>query len=656
MNISFYNGVSGIKTYQYGIDIWGDNIANINTTAYRAQEVDFKSLFSSGNTSTYTGMSIDSPVATSDIGLGSSKSVSVMSTKQGSIKDSDNVFDLAIEGDGFFKVQGANKEEYYTRAGNFVRDNTGTLVNVNGEKVLGIDAKTLKNEGDKWTFDSSIDTSNIFTKTDNLTPLTVPETITFPAQASKNISLGGNLNNGYVADNVKPADTNSDFGVLYNTDKTDMQIKNGQNLVFSFGNNISYEDGLIKIDNCINNDVLDGKEVNIDFNVNGENIKLTLPDGSTKQTIINAIANELDTKNILYDKTENGIMIKSTTKLTIKNNNGEFFPNASAEILTYRSNSSKKGEFTTINDFINELQNLANDVYPNTTKIGLDEKGKLYIQNDADNEINAVSLKANNTNDAFFENLGRLGNTINPHTASNSLIFNQNYQGFTGDIIDAQGNKNNLKFDFIKTKIDNNTTTWNATITETLQDGTVVSKTNQDFIFNKDGGLLSNPKTITIDNNGTPTVIDFGDNFDGLTSFTKKNTGFKYSQDGVLNGNLTQYDVNENGEIIANFSNGKSGIIGALPLFHFQNEQGLDNIGYQNYVETSNSGKAFTYINSEGKYILGAKIKNYALETSNVSMSEALTELIVMQKAFNSNAKSITTSDQMIQKAIDMKR
>jgi len=653
---SLYNGVSGVKTYQTGIDVWGDNIANVNTTGYKAQNVDFATLFNSGNTSTYTGMTIDSPVVQSDIGLGGSTVVTTMDTKQGSIKNTDNVFDLAIEGDGFFRVQGTNKENFYTRAGNFVRDNTGTIVNINGEKLLGIDAKTLTKKGDNWEYNSSVDTTNIFANTDNLTPLIAPESITFPAIATKKASLAGNLNNGSVADNVKPANIDSDFGVLYNNDSNNMNIKNGQNLVFGFGDNISYDSGLIKIDNCINDDVVDGKNVNIDFDVNGINIKLTLLDGSSKSQIIDAVAQKLDEKNILYDKSDAGLTIKAKDKLIIKHKNGEFFKNASAEVLTYTSKAdTTKGEFTTIKDFTKELQTLADNTYPNSTSVGIDEKGQIYIQNNLDTPITATSLKANNTNDNFFENLGRLGNIINPNTASSSLVFNHSYEGFSGDIIDSQGNKNNLKFDFIKTKSTNNTTTWSATITETSPDGAIISTTKQDFIFNKDGGLLT-PTSLSINNNGTSTNIDFGGNFNGLTSFAKENTGYQYSQDGLLGGSLDSYDIDEKGRIIANFSNGKAGVIGAIPIFHFQNEQGLDNLGGQNFTETSNSGKAFTYKDAEGNYLLGAKIKDYALETSNVSLSNALTELIVLQKAFGANAKSITTSDQMIQKAIDMKR
>jgi len=652
---SLYNGVTGIKTYQTGIDVWGDNIANVNTTAYKAQNVDFATLFNSGNTSTYTGMTINSPIVTSDIGLGGATAVTTMDTRQGSIKNTDNVFDLAIEGDGFFKVQGANGEDFYTRAGNFKRDNTGTIVNSNGEKLLGIDAKTLIKKGNTWEFNSNIDTSNIFSNTTNLTPLIAPESITFPALATKKISLAGNLNNSNIAENVKPANLDSDFGVLYNNYSNNMNIKNGQNLVFGFGENISYDSGLIKISNCINDDSIDGKDVNIDFNVNGVNIKLTLPDGSTKSQIIDAVAQKLDENNILYDKTNVGVTIKAKNKLIITNN-GDIFKNASAEVLTYKEKAdTTKGEFTTIKDFTDELQNLANSTYPNIATVGIDKKGQIYIKNNSDTPINTISLKANNTNDMFFENLGRLGNQINPNTASSSLAFNHSYEGFSGEIIDSQGNKNNLKFDFLKTKVTTNTTTWSATITETLPDGTIISTKQQKFIFNKDGGLLT-PTTITIDNNGTTTNIDFGGNFKGLTSFAKKNTGYQYSQDGLLGGYLNGYDIDEEGRIIANFSNGKNGVIGAIPIFHFQNEQGLDNIGGQNFIETQNSGKAFTYKDNSGNYIIGGRIKNYALETSNVKLSTALTELIIMQKAFDANSKSITTSDEMIKKAIDMKR
>ena len=88
----------------------GRQYSKYNTTGYKSQNVDFKTLFSLGNTSAYTGMTINSPVAKSDIGLGGTDAVTTMNTKQGCLQNTDNVFDVAIEGDGFFRVKGKIKK------------------------------------------------------------------------------------------------------------------------------------------------------------------------------------------------------------------------------------------------------------------------------------------------------------------------------------------------------------------------------------------------------------------------------------------------------------------------------------------------------------------------------------------------------------------
>ena len=650
MNRSFYNGVLGMKSYQFGIDVWGNNIANVNTAGYKENDVDFHSIFSQ---TIVTGNGT-SPVE-NDVGLGGIETTTTQNFSQGSIQQTDNVFDLSINGNGFFSVLGSDGNKYYSRTGSFSRDNTGTLVSQTGEKLLGINPKTLSFDGKNWIYNSKIDTSNIFNNITALEPLIAPESIIFPAEATKEVSLKGNLNNSAMADDIKPANSNSDLGALYNTNGINMDIKNGQNLVFGFGNNINYDSGLITTDTCITDDEQDGKNVNIDFDVNDENIKLTLPDGSDKKTIIDAIAKALDDKNILYEKLDSGIRIKSENKLIIKNNDGDYFKNSAAEVLTYKDSNLGAQDFTTIGDFNKILQDLADKTYPNITNITIDKEGKINIFNNSDNVINATLLKANNSNDKFIENLGRLGNTINPNTASSSLKFNHSYEGFTGDIIDSAGNKNDLKFDFIKTHSKNNQTTWTLTISEISPEGVVLSTKTQDLIFDSDGGLLT-PNKITIDNNGIQTEVKLGQNFSGITTFAKENTGYQYSQDGILEGYLDNYDINDEGLIVATFSNNRDGVIGAIPLFHFQNNQGLDNVGGNKYTPTSNSGSPITYKDINGNYLPGAIIKNYSLEMSNVKMQEAMTELLILQKAFGANAKSITTSDQMIQKAIDMKR
>ena len=96
-------------------------------------------------------------------------------------------------------------------------------------------------------------------------------------------------------------------------------------------------------------------------------------------------------------------------------------------------------------------------------------------------------------------------------------------------------------------------------------------------------------------------------------------------------------------------------VVGRLALYNFINEQGLAAVGDNIFAATGNSGEA-NFIMSNGQIINTAQFKGGFLEQSNVDLGVELSNLIVMQKAFDASSKSITTSDQMIQKAINMKR
>ena len=99
MNASFYNGVGGIKTAQLGVDVWGDNIANMNTTGYKAQKIDFHTLFANANMNNWTGSTVGgtSPVVSSDMGVSAFGATTTMDLSQGSIQQTDNHFDLFFE-------------------------------------------------------------------------------------------------------------------------------------------------------------------------------------------------------------------------------------------------------------------------------------------------------------------------------------------------------------------------------------------------------------------------------------------------------------------------------------------------------------------------------------------------------------------------------
>lgn len=124
----------------------------------------------------------------------------------------------------------------------------------------------------------------------------------------------------------------------------------------------------------------------------------------------------------------------------------------------------------------------------------------------------------------------------------------------------------------------------------------------------------------------------------------------------VGTGYLKDYMIDANGMVVATFDNGQSSIVAQIPVYHFQNEQGLEKLGDSEFRSTDNSGKAIFYKDANGNTIQESKILSQRLEMSNVSASEAMTNLIITEKAYSASAKIITTADQMIQKAINLKR
>ena len=94
--------------------------------------------------------------------------------------------------------------------------------------------------------------------------------------------------------------------------------------------------------------------------------------------------------------------------------------------------------------------------------------------------------------------------------------------------------------------------------------------------------------------------------------------------------------------------------VGKVAVYHFGNEQGLQRAGGANFTQTDNSGGPFFYKDASGQNINGANVTNFNLESSNVRIDVALTDLIILQRSYDANSKTITTADEMMQKALQM--
>jgi len=134
---SLYTSLTGLTQNQKAMDVVGDNLANVNTTGYKAGRMVFQDLFSQTLAGARPPTDGRGGVNPKQIGMGTDVGAIDKVFTQGSFSDTGVVTDMAIEGNGFFVLQGADNALSYTRAGNFYFDRAGNLVNSDGLYVMG---------------------------------------------------------------------------------------------------------------------------------------------------------------------------------------------------------------------------------------------------------------------------------------------------------------------------------------------------------------------------------------------------------------------------------------------------------------------------------------------------------------------------------------
>jgi flagellar hook protein FlgE len=138
-----------------------------------------------------------------------------------------------------------------------------------------------------------------------------------------------------------------------------------------------------------------------------------------------------------------------------------------------------------------------------------------------------------------------------------------------------------------------------------------------------------------------------------LTQVSAPSSTSSTQQDGNGSGTLTSFDIGPDGTITGTFTNGTTSALGQIALASFANEQGLENLGSTDYAQTLASGQAVIGIpGTAGR----GSLSGGALELSNVDIATEFANLIVAQRAFEANAKAVTTFDTITQDTINLKQ
>jgi flagellar hook protein FlgE len=247
-----------------------------------------------------------------------------------------------------------------------------------------------------------------------------------------------------------------------------------------------------------------------------------------------------------------------------------------------------------------------------------------------------------------------IGN-INSATELYDSDNDQNYTLSDLTVYDSLGESHTLTLKIMKTGANE----YEYEVLENDDKMTITAGATGGAIAFDGSGKLSSATTpalpLTFTNGASDITIDSSDivfDANGLTQYANA-TSLVASQNGYTSGSLTDYSIDGSGTIMGVFSNGKQQAVAVIALATFSNISGLVKAGNNEYVSSWNSGEA--QIGMAGTGTRG-KIATYSLEMSNVDLANEFTEMIVAQRGFQANSRIITTSDQLLEELVNLKR
>ncbi len=681
---------TGLVSHQLAMDTIGNNLANVNTTAYKGYDYEFSTLFSSTLSAgtaadSDTGRGSVNPV---QVGYGTQTGSSTQNFEQGSFDLTGNPLDMAIEGDGWFVLRQGNSE-VYTRAGDFYLGDDYALLAGDGLYVQGVMADENGDISDEAT------TEDIY----------IPIGSTSSANQTSEVSFTGNLNaTDEVAEGlnlISGGTTTSDVDEYLGDTTTDSswtalnsttgsaELINGGTVQTSAayavlnttGSGATYVAATVDTDLAdlyyltgntwvkSFEGIEDGDTITIDYEKGGEeySVEFTYEDGDsyTLEDFMTFLAGDVD--NTATVGTVDEIENNSNTNLT-GGIMGLIDVAGNCESGTYTSGSYSY-------DVPVETAGAFTRSYEDTVDYGdgvLEDSFNLSIVSNLgeNNAITDIEISYNSiTYDDMFETDSDYGDEQGGGATTTIPVYDSlgNELEVEVTLTLVEQNSNFSVYRWIADSSDDTDATWY------LENGEIMTNSNVGtgiIVFDSDGNYVENSERsesngieVTQENKGVSSPITI-DVTNGLTSGTQdldfSNMTFVSlddvfvvdDQDGHSAGTLESFSVTEDGVIQGTYSNGVVEDIARIVIALIPNESGLISAGDSIYYTSSSSGDAqIEFANVGGR----GTVLDETLELSNVEMSDQLTELISIQRGFQANSTVVTTADEMLQELLNMK-
>lgn len=216
-------------------------------------------------------------------------------------------------------------------------------------------------------------------------------------------------------------------------------------------------------------------------------------------------------------------------------------------------------------------------------------------------------------------------------------------------VYDSLGDNHSVNVTYTKTA--NNTWDWQASGTGIVAAGLVNQGT---LTFNPDGSINTQTGALSITTtNGSTTPLAINPDFTAMTQLADPDTATLFNQDGFAPGTMVSFNISDSGIINGVYDNGVVQSVGQIALARFTNNGGLMKEGENLWVESANSGVA--QVGEPGTGARGS-ISAGTLEMSNVNLASEFSDMIITQRGFQANSRIITTSDELLQELINLKR
>ena len=248
--------------------------------------------------------------------------------------------------------------------------------------------------------------------------------------------------------------------------------------------------------------------------------------------------------------------------------------------------------------------------------------------------------------------------TSDATTTADTLAYSQTAHVVSKDIYDSIGEKHTIKYEF-ENEGNNTWSYWvsidgnyaNADGTMPATPTTTRPATGTALKFDTDGNFISGNVSIAYNPTGA-SAMNIMTDLSGTTQYAS-DMSVDTTTDGYEAGTLTGYNIDKSGIVTGEYSNGVNSELGQLAVAVFNNSGGLVKEGGSLYTASDNSGDAQVGVANTGGR--GVVVSN-ALESSNVDLASEFTKMIIAQRAFSANSRIITTSDEMLQELVNLKK